>query len=314
MKRVILTGLLASAIGAFPGTMAAQNVVTEALSAFSPQTTHIEYSNTAKLRKFPNYQSLRQRYAGPRLQSLESSLAALGVREENVDELVLGWQEGKGEMDLCGLASGRFDAKGLADRAASSGVSPIPVGGQSAYCLAAGTCVVALNDSLGAFGPLSSLTAMLEARAGQSPNLNSDERFSRLVGTVNKDAPIWGIAVGTAVGDWFRGWIPAQSNLKLDWGRVFEKVNSLLYNVDAADKVNLSLKLDCATQQDAASLSQVLQGLKLAQQMIWQNQNPTRPNPFGTMEVSQSGRQISMHVATDYSDLELAGGVGGATN
>jgi len=314
MKRVILTGFLASAIGVFPETIAAQNLVNEALSAFSPQTAHIEYSNTAKLRKFPNYQSLRQRYAGPRLQSLESSLAALGVREENVDELVLGWQEGKGETGLCGLASGRFDAKGLADRAASSGVSPTPVGGQSAYCLASGTCVVALSDSLGAFGPLSSLTAMLQARAGESPNLNSDERFSRVVGTANKDAPIWGIAVGAAVGDWFRGWIPAQSNLKLDWGRVFEKVNSLVYNVDAGDKVNLSLILDCATQEDAASLSQILQGLKLAQQMIWQNQNPGRPNPFGAMEVSQSSRQISVHVTTDYSDLELAGGVAAATN
>jgi hypothetical protein len=317
MRRVVLTGLLALVLAVFPGTMAAQNVVNEALSAFAPQTLRIEYSSPAKLRKFPNYQNLHQRYVGSRLQALEASLGDLGVREEDIDELVLGWQEGKSEMDLYGLASGRFDAKGIADRAAGRGMSPTPLAGQQAYCLQGGQegiCVAVLADSLGAFGSLSSLTSLLQTRAGQIPSLSSDERFSRLVGTVNKDAPIWGIAVGIAVGDWFRGWMPAQGNLKLDWARVFEKVNSLVYTVEARDKVNLTLKLDCASQEDAASLRQVLEGLKLAQQLAWQSQNPTRPNPIGSIEVSQSSRQISLLVITDYSELELAGGVGATPN
>lgn len=317
MQRFVLTGLGALFLAMFPGTLRAQEVVNDALAAFVPQTIRIEYSSTAKLRKLPNYQNLHQKYVGPRLQALEGSLGELGVREEDIDELVLGWQEGKAEMDLCGFASGRFDAKGIADRASSRGISPTPVAGQQAYCLQAGvggSCVVALSDSLGAFGSLSSLTALLETRGGQSPSLGSDERFSRLVGTVNKDAPIWGVAVGAAVGDWFRGWVPAQGNLKLDWARVFEKVNSLVYSVDAGDKVNLNLKLDCATQEDAASLRQVLEGLKLAQQMVWQNQNPNRPNPFEAMQVSQDSRQISLQVTTGYSDLELAGGVGATRN
>jgi hypothetical protein len=216
-------------------------------------------------------------------------------------------------MDLYGLASGRFDARGLANRAANQGITPTSVAGQQAYCLQAGlagTCVVALSDSLGAFGSLTSLTALLETRGGQGPSLSSDERFSRLVGTVNKDAPIWGVAVGPAVGDWFRGWLPAQGNLKLDLGRVFEKVDSLVYTVDTGDKVNLNVKMDCATQEDAASLRQVMEGLKIAQQMAWQNQNPNRPNPFEALQVSQDSRQISLQVTTGYSELELAGGVG----
>jgi len=317
MQRLILSGLCALLLGILPKSLSAQDVVNEALAAFSPQTIRIEYSSPAKLRKLPNYENLHQKFLGPRLQALEGSLGALGVREEDINDLVLGWQSGKSEMDLYGLASGRFDAKGLADRAANQGITPTPLVGQVAYCLQAGlagTCVVALNDSLGAFGSLSSLTALLETRGGQSPSLSSDERFSRLVGTVNRDAPIWGIAVGPAVGDWFRGWMPAQGNLKLDWGRVFEKVNSLVYTVDAGDKVNLSLKLDCATEEDAASLRQVMEGLKLAQQMAWQNQNPNRPNPFEAVQVSQDTRQISMQVTTGYADLELAGGVGATRN
>jgi hypothetical protein len=318
MQGLVLTGLCALFLVMFPRTLGAQDVVNDALAAFVPQTIRIEYSSPAKLRKLPNYQSLHQKYLGPRLQALEGSLGQLGVREEDIDELVLGWQEGKTEMDLCGFASGRFDAKGIADRARRlTGIAATPVGGQEAYCLqagAGGTCVVALSDSLGAFGSLSALTALLETRGGQGPSLRSDERFSRLVGAVNKAAPIWGVAVGPAVGDWFRGWMPAQGNLKLDWARVFEKVDSLVYSVDAGDKLNLNLKLDCVTQEDAASLRQVLEGLKLAQQMAWQNQNPKRPNPFEAMQLSQDSRQILLQVTTNYSDLELPGGVGAARN
>jgi len=313
MRRVYLLSALTLAFAASPRPIAAQGLVNEALAGFPPQTFRVEYSSPAKLRKLPNYQNLRQRFIGPRLQTLVSSLAQLGIREEDVDELMLGWQAGQTEMEFYGFASGRFDTKGIADRAAAAGISPSPVAGQQAYCLQAGlagTCIAVLGNSLGAFGSLTSLTAMLEARAGQGPGLSSDNRFAPLLGEANKETAIWGVAVGPAVGDWFKGWMPNQGNLKLDWSRVFEKVDSLVYSIAAGDKVNLDVKLDCATPEDAATLRQLLEGLKLAQQLAWQTQNPSRANPFEAMAVSQQSRQLSLQVTTGYSDLELAGGVG----
>jgi hypothetical protein len=220
-------------------------------------------------------------------------------------------------MDLYGYASGHFNKTEVANRAAADNLTPTPISGQQAYCLAAGvvgSCVVILEDSLGAFGPLSTLTTLLDAHAGQAPNLNSDSRFTSLQGDVNKDAPIWGIALGGAVADWFGGWLSNQNSLKLNWSQVFEKVDSLTYSIDAADKVNLDIKLNCATPSDAATLRQVLDGLKMVQQLAWTAQNPGHPNPYAAMNVDVHDKQIGLQIAMAYSELTLASGVGSPQN
>jgi hypothetical protein len=242
-------------------------------------------------------------------------LDQIGIREDDIDELMLGWKPGDKEMDLYGFASGKFDKNQVATRAAAQSLTPTPIGDEQAYCLTAGvvgTCVVILDNSLGAFGPLTSLTTLLEAHAGQTPNLNSDQRYTSLLGDVKKDAPIWGIALGGAVADWFGGWMASQNSLKLDWGQVFGKVDSLTYSIQAADNVNLDMKLNCSTAKDAATLRQVLEGLKMAQQLSWDSQNPGHPNPYSAMNFDVHDKQIALGITMAYSELTLASGVGAA--
>jgi len=313
MKLTYLLGLLAMALVTYPGSAPAQDLVKESLSSFPTQTIRLEFSSPAKLRGLPNYASLRQRYIGPRLRKLVDALGQLGIREEDISSLVLGWQPGTAEMALYGLATGSFSAQPIAESAQQRNMTPTPIAGKQAYCLEAGlagTCVVVLQDSLGAFGSLTALTAMLEAREGQAPSISSDTRMASLVDSASKDAPIWGVAVGPAVADWFRGWMPNQGSVQLDWAKVFGDVNSLTYSVAAADNVTLGLKMDCKSSDSAASLRQVLEGLKLVQQMAWDSQNPGKPNPFQAMNVGLSGTQVSLNLTTGYAELELASGGG----
>ena len=214
-------------------------------------------------------------------------------------------------MALYGFASGRFSAQAITESAQQRNMTPTPIAGKQAYCLEAGlegTCVVVLQDSLGAFGSLTALTSILEAREGQTSSLGSDTRVAALVAGGNQGAPIWGVAMGPAVADWFRGWMPNQGSIKLDWAKVFDGVNSLTYSVNAADNVTLGLKMDCKTSDSAASLRQVLEGLKLVQQMAWDSQNPGKPNPYQAMNVGMQGNQVSLSLTTGYAELELASG------
>jgi hypothetical protein len=310
MKTLLLRlviGLLA--VLGLSGFAGAQEVVKEALASFPAQTIRLEYLNPSKLRTMLNYASLRQRYAGPRLRSMEQSFAQLGVKEGDVDELVLGWRSGSGAMDLEGFVAGRFTAKSIADHAGAAGVSSSDVSGMPAYCLGAEpavTCLVVLQDSLGAFGSLESLNGMMATRDQQSPSISSDVRFSKLVGEAPTEAPIWGVAVGEAVPDWFRAWLPNQGNLQMDWARAFQSVQALVYSVNTTDKVLLDAKLDCTDDQSAESTRQVFEGLKMFQQMAWQNLNPNRPNPFETVEIARDGSRVSLHMTTNYADLEGA--------
>jgi len=314
MKLTCLLGLLAVGLVVLPGSALGQDLVKEALSGFPMETIRLEFSSPAKLRALPNYASLRQRYLGPRLRKLVDALAQLGIREEDISGLVMGWQPGKTEMGLYGFATGSFSVQAITQSAEERNITPTTVAGKQAYCLEAGlagSCVVVLQDSLGAFGSLAALTSMLEAREGQTPSIGSDTRMATLVGSADKEAPIWGVAVGPAVGDWFRGWMPNQGSVKLDWAKVFADVNSLTYTVAAADNITLGLKMDCKSADSAASLRQVLEGLKLVQQMAWDSQNPGKPNPYQAMEVAMQGSQVSLKLTTGYAELELVSGTVG---
>ena len=214
-------------------------------------------------------------------------------------------------MTLYGYATGHFSAQTISASAAQGSITPTPVEGKQAYCLEgglAGTCVVVLGDSVGAFGSLTALTAMLDARDNQTPSLSSDSQISGLVTSASKDASIWGVAVGPAVADWFRGWMPNQGNVKLDWDKVFADVSALTYTVAAGQNVALGLKMSCKSSQSAASLQQLLGGLKMAQQLAWDYQNPGKPNPYQEMIVGRDGDQVSLNLTTGYTELELASG------
>ena len=311
MRTNLICGLVIAALARTP-TLCGQELAQEALASFPRDTIRLEYSKTAQLRTLPNYATLRQRYIGPRLQKLEDSLAKLGVHEEDVKDLLLGWESGKGEMELYGLASGRFDAKGISNRAAASGLAPTPVGGHEAYCLEAGmagTCVILLSQSLGVFGSFAVLNAIVDARAAQTLALGSDDRVAKLATeAARSDSPIWGVAIGSAVGDWFKGWMPSQESLQLDWSRAFGMVEALSYNVRVKDKVDLNVRLDCSTPETAANLRQVLEGVRLLQQIAWQNQNPNQPNPFEALDVGAKDRRVDLSLVTPFDAI----GGGGA--
>lgn len=303
---MVLASALASLI--VPGMVRAQELLKEALASFPRDTIRVEFSSPSKLRALPNYVSLRKRYVGARLAQLETSLTDLGVVANDVDDLILGWRAGAGgELDLYGFATGRFNTATIAERATARGLAPEVMSGKSAYCLQAGlagNCVIILGNSLGAFGTLGSLSSLLDAREGRAPALGAEERFTRLLKGAQTGAPIWGVAIGPAASDWFKGWMPGQGGVQLDWAKVFEPVEALAYSIQAGDKVSLDLKLDCSTADAASGLRQILDGLKLAQQVVWQNQNPGKPNPFEAMEVGLSDRQVSLKLTAAYAALE----------
>jgi hypothetical protein len=301
------SAVLALAAMLWPAAAPAQDLVNEAMSSFPAGTLRIEYSGLAKLRALPDYAALSHRYTGARLQQLEDSLAQLGVQQDDVDELVLGWQSQSTGIDFSGLARGRFSAQTVADRATAQGIAASPLTGASAYCLgeaAGGNCIAILSDNLGAFGSLAALGTILKVRAGDLPAASSDTAFARHVDDARNDAPIWGVATGPAIPDWFKGWIPNQGNVQLDLTKTLQSADDLTYIIQPTDKVRLDVKMDCKSSQGAANLRQVMQGLKLVQQMAWQSQNPNMPNPFQSLQVEGSDREVRMNLTTAYAQLE----------
>lgn len=316
MKRFRASVILLLALAIYGGgsLLQAQNLLDEALAWFPPQTLSLQFSRPSELRSLPNYQSLRARYLGRSLQTLEQSLANLGIHEQDIDSMVFGWQPaGAKETQYEGLATGRFDVGTLSERAAAAGITAHPVGDAKAYCLKQdpnNTCVTILSDSLGVFGSLPALESMIKAKNAQEPSISSNTQFTNLVHSAESDAPIWGVALGAAVSKWFKAWMPGEKNVRMDWTSAFKGVNALSYQIQAGDNVHLNVKLECDSQQAASSVRQLLEGLKLVQQIAWQSSNPGQPNPFQDLQVEGDERQVSFRLTADYAALERVGPLG----
>src|SRR5579875_33001 len=311
VKLTLVMAVLALA-GAAP--LLGQDLISKALNSFPTDTIRLEFSSPSTLRKLPNYASLREHYMGPQLKKLVDTMAELGVAENDVDQLVLGWNTDGPNMNLYGFASGHFRPNALDERAAARNIPPQPIGSKTGYCLGAGLgteCVVVLSPTEGAFGTLNTLSQIMSALDSGGGGLESNTAFANVVKQEESGAaPIWGVAVASAVASWFKGWMPGQNEVELDWGKVFQGVDVLGYKIQTGSDIRLTLKMFCKSDNDAASLRQVLEGLKLAQQIAWQNQYPNHPNPFQAMGLTQTGDQIGITLVASYS--EIGGAAAGA--
>lgn len=320
MTLQILRGLRAGVVLAFacalatPAPLSAQSLADDAVSWFPSQTTALEFSDLSLLRALPDYTSLRARFLGRNLRTLEASLSSLGIHESDIDAIVLGWQSlPKRHARYEGLAEGRFDAASLDRQAATSGIASQAADGHKVYCLPSDpnlTCVSVLNSTLGVFGPLPVLEGMLKARDGDGLGLASNSQFAELVRSAQSSDPIWGAALGVAVSQWFQTWMPAQKNFQMDWASAFKGVTSLTYHASAADKAQLSVVLNCASVQSASSVRQLLEGLKLVQQLAWHASNPSQPDPFQGLEVQAANQKVFFNLTADYAALERTGPLG----
>ncbi len=318
LTREIRAIALVAALGIGAGIAKAQQLGTEALHSFPSGTAQMQYTRPADLRKLPNYESLRQHYMGPWLKKLESSMGRLGIKETDVNALILGWTEAApgAAKQLYGLATGSFNSQALRASAAERHIPPQKIGGKPGYCLGAGLetqCVVILGPSLGGFGTLSTLSQMMDVRNGARPSLETDSDVTKIVSNLATQAPIWGIATHGSVAEWFQNWLPTQNAIQLDWAKVFQNVQTLSYKVMPGASVQLNMELYCKSAEDAGSLQQVLQGLKLAQELAWQHQFPNQPNPFSGMAVAQNGAEISLQLTANYQQLSAAGSMGAAS-
>ena len=313
MKQVLYGLVFVALVFTGAGSLRGQQITKDALASFPPQTLAVEYSRPASLRNLPDYNVLRARYVGAELQKLENSLAKLGIKEGDIDELILGWQAGPSAMKMEGLAGGRFDPAAIDRQAQAQSIHSQAVGDNRAYCMTddpAADCILIFGKDSGAFGTLAALQAMARTRLGESPNLGSDPVFSKLVGEVGGNTPIWGIAVKQAVPKWFSAWMPGQKNLSLDWTSTMKDVDALSYRVNAADNVHLQVAMDCNSQQAASTLRQVLDGLKMLQSVAWQNLYPNQPNPFQDLNVSLDDQRVSLQMTASYAALEGAASLG----
>lgn len=310
----------------------AQGLSNEIVVSLPPETVHVELVRLSRLRELSSYKTLREQYTSSRLAELQDSLQRLGIRDTDIDEILLAWEPVPSEKDgtesaataippdldanggwiqnhwptfFGGLAAGWFSSKSISKNAAENNVPRVSIGDSKAYCVTgkAPVCVVLIDESLGAFGSEANLRKIISAREGRGPDLVSSPDLLGLVERVPPEPSLWGVARGSGIADWFSSWPLVGGNAQLNWEELLKSVEALEYSLSIGDKIHLKLKLNCKDSATATRLAQAFRGLRLLQTWMWQKERPSEVNPVENMDVQSSSDDVLVVLTTSESAL-----------
>ncbi len=290
------------------GAGAVDELVREALVRFPRQTAHFEVCDLTRMRSLPSYAALRQRFTGEDVQLLAASLAALGVRDEDVDRLALGAGSGPQGLQLYGVAQGRFDPRTIMSGAQAAGIEPLRINGYTVYCFGGATsspCIAILSQARGIFGSRDMVDFMLYA-TDETDSLSKDPAVSARAARAPADATIWGMATGPAVAEWVRVVMPMPAEAENSLAPVLASVVSVSYEVRAGQQVVSTADLTCTSAGSAASLRQSFDAVRLPQQLAWKALHPDAANPYAQLTFRAQGTQLLVNATMDYAALGAA--------
>lgn len=229
-------------------------IVSEAMLAFPAQTESIEYDNLYELRRLPNYNTLKQRFAGKQLDDAKAALAKLGVNELQVHEIVMG----TGPGGFYGLVAGTFSGAQAVKSAQRSGIGPHIADNEKIFCPQGTSCVVFLEDSLAAFGALEQVKSILETRLGVTPRLSSNATVSSLMNGTQTRFPVRGVVYGSQLSSVIGEALQDESGLHIDWSQFTSNISAFSYSVSMDSKAHVVAKLLCKSPTTAGVLRQML--------------------------------------------------------
>ncbi len=237
------------------------NILGEALLSFPDGTEYFEYDNLTELRRLPSYPELRKNFSGPALEEARSVLGALGIPEEQVQEVITG--EGTSN-EFFGLLSGTFSA-----RLATAGLKARRYGAKlldtEVYCVGRGTCVVFLEDSLAAFGSVARLKNMLEVRRGILLRLSANRNAVRLIDTTDRNAQVRGMLLGARLQSTITSALKEWSGRSLKPSELGVSVRAMSYSVHFDTEAHVSAAVECESATQASLLSHTLGALSTLQ-------------------------------------------------
>ncbi len=305
MNLLAWTVITTMAVAPRGGAGAADDLVRDALGRFPRLTSHFEVCELARMRTLAAYATLRERFMGGDVRQLAASLETLGVRDENVDRLVLGAGPGPQGLQLYGEAQGRFDLPKIVLNATAAGVEPLRINGVPVYCFGGSSnsqCIAILDEARGVFGPRDMVDFMLYATP-ETDSLAKDPVVAARAAGAPADATIWGIATGPAVAEWVHVVMPMPAEGQSSLAPALSNVVSISYEVRAGQKATLTADLTCTSAESAAGLRQSLDTVRILQQAAWKMLQPGVANPYAELAFRAQGVHLFTSATMDYAAL-----------
>ena len=306
--RSLACGLLVVLLGVllFPAKIRGQGIARNALSSFPADTHQFVYTSLDQLRNSSQYSKIRQQLFGGQLGSFADFLRSAGADpEKDVDEVVFGWRgAATGNAEFFGLANGHFEPDRVREFFAQRRLSSRDYGGFRLYASGSrpgsregggSLYFTFLSGSSAAFGALSDLKALLDARSGASQALDSNLSFLNWEAELEGSAPQWGVATGRSAASEAARWLAGGIKPPVDLGALMSPVEAVLYSIDLTDQLSTHVSVVCDRTETAAALAQIL--------TLWRSSPAATANSSASLSAFVRG----MDVGANGARVELSG-------
>lgn len=212
----------------------------------------------------PSAMQLRARILPPELKRLEAALKSFGLNEsQDVDQLAFAsFRSGPSDTKIVGIAQGQFQTAQILANLKKQKIAGTKIRTTTIYPMgASGMDVTFLNPTTMIFGDKTGMKAMLDARDGLAPNMQTNSTMMDLMPGVENSA-VWSILDQKGTQYMMRSLLGDATQLG-DYETVKKRLLSSRYGMNFEHGVNFNLDVFTPDTFSAATMSSLLNAAAL---------------------------------------------------
>jgi hypothetical protein len=279
------------------------------IGMFPKNVGEFAYADLKAARQFSWFVQFQEQVLPPRFKQFEQFLKSAGMNPNSqVEELAWALVPTSMSADnstgiptadqIIGVALGQFNPGSTQEFFKSQKLPSVQSHGETLYAFgngadSSGLYFLFLDANTAAFGQKSLIDRMLDVRSSAEPSVMSNDLLYPLIKQANGQGIFWGVLNAAYTRLAMNQLVPETSQFP-QAGQLIDKMTSLMISVQGRSTIEASFHANCATSQDASTMSQLLQaGLMLEKYQAAQN-NPDLGALLDSARISPSNTRLDV--------------------
>src|SRR5579864_8834589 len=315
--RFRITGLFLALILTFsllaPATHAGA-LSSDVIGLFPASVGEFAYADLRQARAFPWFAQLKEQMLPAKFRQFEAFLASAGMDPNTqVEEIAwalvatstgtnLGVSSVPTAEQILGVAQGQFQPAAMEAYFKSKKTPTATVRGYTLYAFGATAgaddlVFVFLDANTAAFGQRTQIEKMLEVRFGASPSVMTNTAIYPLINQANGHGIVWAV-LNPSYARLALGQLVPGATQFAQAGPLLAKIQSLLITVQSGNGIQADFQANCATADDATTMSQLLSaGLMLVKYQATQQKNDSLSQMLETARIAPNNTRLNVDVS-----------------
>ncbi len=244
----------------------------------------------------PTALALKEKLMPEQLKNLETSLKHAGLNDtEDVDNLTFALFRGKkGALGLVGVAQGNIPTLKLTTNMKKQKVKSVKYRDMDVYPMSNGMNFVMLDPSTMVFGDLGAVKQALDARDGETRNINYNSAIMDQLASV-QNQPIWSILDAAGTQNMIRAALGEAAGLA-DFETVKKRLLGSRYTMEFGNGVKFNLNVKTSDSFSAATLSSLMRAGAMYKKM---SGAPAEKAAVESLTIDSSGTDLLLKFEAD---------------